>query len=238
MKKNIVSILTYAALGLSTLMVSCGGESNSGEANKVTNVASEIAFVRVDISGMTCAVGCAKTIEKMLSETDGVESAEVNFEKEAAFINYDKAKVSETDLIAAIAKFKDGSYSAKLSDKNCKSECKKTCCAKKDDKKATGKTVKDVKEVESKRVGKEIEKAGKDLKSSVRNTRHTLDEKATEAIVKGHNAVNKTTESVKTVKDNAEKDLSAIKKSAKEMNAKVGDEVRSLDASAKKVMKK
>jgi len=235
MKKNIVSILTYAALGLSTLMVSCGGESNSGETNKVTNVASEIAFVRVDISGMTCAVGCAKTIEKMLSETDGVESAEVNFEKEAAFINYDKAKVSEADLIAAIAKFKDGSYSAKLSDKNCKSECKKACCAKKDDKKATGKTVK---EVESTRVVKEIEKAGKDLKSSVRNTRHTLDEKATDAIVKGHKTVDQTTESVKTVKDNAEKDLSSIKKSAKEMNAKVGDEVRSLDASAKKVMKK
>ena len=34
------------------------------------------------IEGMTCAMGCAKTIEKKMAKMDGVKSAKVDFEKE------------------------------------------------------------------------------------------------------------------------------------------------------------
>jgi len=37
------------------------------------------------ISGMTCAIGCAKTIQDELSETDGVQKATVDFDKKAGY---------------------------------------------------------------------------------------------------------------------------------------------------------
>jgi len=233
MKKNIVSILAYAVLGLSTLMISCGGDSQTGDSNNVTNVASEMAFLRADISGMTCAVGCAKTIEKMLSETEGVASAEVDFEKKAAFINYDKAKVSEADLLQAISKFKDGSYAAKVSDKNCKSECKKACCA-------VEKAEKVVKET-TKKVEKEVKKVENNIKASTTTAVKTLDAKATKAVTKGemlmNDASDKATQEIEAARKEVNKNIDAIKKSATDVNAKAGKQVKSLNDASKRIVK-
>ena len=57
-----------------------------------------IAKAEFKIDGMTCAIGCAKTIEKKLSEMEGVKSASVNFEKETAMVEYDEAKVNTESL--------------------------------------------------------------------------------------------------------------------------------------------
>ena len=216
MKKNIVNILTCALLGLSTLMVSCGGDSSSADANQTTNVASEMAFLRAEISGMTCAVGCAKTIEKMLSETEGVESVEVNFEKEAAFINYDKSKVSEADLLKAISEFKDGAYSAKKSDKDCKTskDCKKKCCAKKDAVKEVKEAANETKEA----ISKEVEKVNHEIKRSTTTTVKTLDAKATKAVTEGKkaidNAADKATQELEAKRKEAVKNAVDIKESS------------------------
>lgn len=215
MKKNIVNILTCALLGLSTLMVSCGGDSSSADANQTTNVASEMAFLRAEISGMTCAVGCAKTIEKMLSETEGVESVEVNFEKEAAFINYDKSKVSEADLLKAISEFKDGAYAAKKSDKDCKtSDCKKKCCAKKDVVKEVKETANETKEA----VSKEVKKVNHEIKKSTTTTVKTLDAKATKAVTEGKKAIgdaaDKATQELEAKRKEAVKNAVDIKESS------------------------
>lgn len=208
MKKNIVSILAYALLGLSTLMVSCGGDSKSGDSSKVENVASEMAFLRVDVSGMTCAIGCAKPIEKMLNETEGVSSAEIDFDKKAAFINYDKSKVTEAALIKAISEFKDGSYSAKISDKDCKSDCKKKCCAAKEVKKEVKKVVKEtenkVKEVtkqaasDMKNVVTRTTKGGSDaIKSTTKKAVKTLDVTKAEAAKSVNRAIKNADKSIK-----------------------------------------
>ncbi len=55
-----------------------------------------------EIDGMTCAVGCAATIEKKLVKLDGVGEAKVDFETKTATIVYDKTKESQESLINTI----------------------------------------------------------------------------------------------------------------------------------------
>ena len=51
-----------------------------------------------NIEGMTCAIGCAKTIEKKLAKMEGVKSAKVDFDKKVAMVEYDEAIVTTTSL--------------------------------------------------------------------------------------------------------------------------------------------
>ena len=51
---------------------------------------------------MRCANGCAANIEKKLSQTQGVQSAKVDFESKQAVISYDKEQVTESTLISII----------------------------------------------------------------------------------------------------------------------------------------
>lgn len=55
------------------------------------------------VKGMTCEMGCAKTIEKNLAKLDGVGSAKVDFENERAAVKFDAAKISTDDLIKAVS---------------------------------------------------------------------------------------------------------------------------------------
>ena len=90
------------------------------------------------IEGMTCAMGCAKTIEKKLAGMDGVESATVDFDKKLAMVVYNEAKVNTTNLEETVTKVGEvykvtdmktvDDFSTK---KACSADCKKACCANK-----------------------------------------------------------------------------------------------------------
>src|SRR5690554_4796440 len=92
------------------------------------------------IEGMTCAMGCAKTIEKKMANMEGVKSATIDFDKKLAMVEYDEAKVTPTSLEEVVKKAGD-MYSvtdmhpvdAFGEKKSCDKDCKKACCA---DKKA------------------------------------------------------------------------------------------------------
>lgn len=60
------------------------------------------------IEGMTCAIGCAKTIEKELAETNGVAKATVNFEKKEATVSFDKSTQSIESLAKIVEASADG----------------------------------------------------------------------------------------------------------------------------------
>ncbi len=111
--------------------------------NDVTTTKKELdpnatyAKAEFGIEGMTCAMGCAKTIEKKIAKMDGVKSATVDFEKEIAMVEYDEAKVTTNSLEEAVAKAGD-TYKVKdmktvEAFSNEKHECKKVegkaCCA-------------------------------------------------------------------------------------------------------------
>ncbi|MCT4630743.1 heavy-metal-associated domain-containing protein [Winogradskyella sp.] len=65
------------------------------------------AKVEFGIEGMTCAMGCAKTIEKKMAKIEGVKSAKVDFDKRLAMVEYDEAKVTPKSLEEAVAKVGD-----------------------------------------------------------------------------------------------------------------------------------
>jgi Cu+-exporting ATPase len=74
------------------------------------------ARVHLEISGMTCA-NCASTIERVLGKKlPGVEEARVNLATEQADVVYDPERVSEKDIIAAIARAGYGAAPAVDSD--------------------------------------------------------------------------------------------------------------------------
>ncbi|WP_142784260.1 heavy-metal-associated domain-containing protein [Changchengzhania lutea] len=109
---------------------------------------AKYAKAEFTIEGMTCAVGCAKTIEKKMSQMDGVKSATVDFDKKLAMVEYDEAKVNPVLLEETVTKVADiykvtdmktvADFStAKSCDKRCcagktdaeKAACKEACCA-------------------------------------------------------------------------------------------------------------
>ena len=60
------------------------------------------------IEGMTCAMGCAKTIEEKLADMDGVQNAKVDFETKMATVNFDLDKLKSEDLVKAAESCADG----------------------------------------------------------------------------------------------------------------------------------
>ena len=78
--------------------------------NKTTKVEKKLdpnatyAKAEFKIEGMTCAMGCAKTIEKKMAKMDGVKTAKVDFERELAMVEYDEAMVTPNKLEEAVSK--------------------------------------------------------------------------------------------------------------------------------------
>lgn len=115
--KFIKTIATLAIAGL--VLVSCKKEEDKNLANfkkeekEVTKEHKAIAPENVqtasfEIEGMTCAMGCAKTIEKELSNLDGVEKAAVDFDKKTATITFDKTIQNENSLTTVVQGTGDG----------------------------------------------------------------------------------------------------------------------------------
>ncbi|WP_026728571.1 heavy-metal-associated domain-containing protein [Flavobacterium denitrificans] len=70
--------------------------------------AENVQTASFEIEGMTCAMGCAKTIEKELSNLDGVEKATVDFDKKTATVTFDKTIQNENSLTTVVQKTGDG----------------------------------------------------------------------------------------------------------------------------------
>ncbi len=89
---KIIASLAIAGL----VFVSCKKEEDKNLANikaietaskeQKAIVAENVQTASFEIEGMTCAMGCAKTIEKELSNLEGVEKATVDFDKKTATV--------------------------------------------------------------------------------------------------------------------------------------------------------
>lgn len=98
--KYIFAILFAVALGFTA----CKNDEKKEVTKEVNTEASieKIEKVSLNISGMTCEIGCAKTIESKLSKKDGVAKAKVVFQDSLATIAFDVNKTSKEDLISFI----------------------------------------------------------------------------------------------------------------------------------------
>ena len=110
------TITSLAIAGL--LFVSCKKEEDKSlavaTAEKSTQkehkaIAPEnVQTASFTIEGMTCAVGCAKTIEKELSNLEGVEKATVDFDKKIATVTFDKTLQNSENLTKTVQQTGDG----------------------------------------------------------------------------------------------------------------------------------
>jgi Cu+-exporting ATPase len=113
--KTLKNMLAIAIVALA--LVSCKNEAQPEV--KTVEVATQkdvkpaldpnatYAKAEFTIKGMTCEIGCAKTIEKKLAKMEGVKSAKVDFSKELAMVEYDEAKVKTSDLATTVTKAAD-----------------------------------------------------------------------------------------------------------------------------------
>ncbi len=56
--------------------------------------------ITLSVSGMTCAA-CPITVKKALSKVEGVQAADVSYEKKEAMVTYDDAKTNVESLTKA-----------------------------------------------------------------------------------------------------------------------------------------
>ena len=105
---------SFLALALtSVLFVSCkqtASESTteaSTETTKVVTIAKP-ETASFNIEGMTCSMGCAKTIEKKLAEMEGVQKATVDFDKKTATVEFDATKQTPEKLVETVEAAADG----------------------------------------------------------------------------------------------------------------------------------
>jgi mercuric ion binding protein len=111
---KIVASLAIAGL----VFVSCKKEEDKNLANikpiadvskKHKVIAAEnVQTASFEIEGMTCAMGCAKTIEKELADLDGVEKATVDFDKKTATVVFDKTVQNQENLTKTVQATGDG----------------------------------------------------------------------------------------------------------------------------------
>jgi mercuric ion binding protein len=108
-----------AAFAIASLvLVSCKKEQDKNLANiKPLNTAvkehkaiaaENVQTASFEIEGMTCAMGCAKTIEKELSNLDGVEKATVDFDKKTATVVFDKTVQNQDSFTKVVEATGDG----------------------------------------------------------------------------------------------------------------------------------
>ncbi|WP_035669626.1 heavy-metal-associated domain-containing protein [Flavobacterium sp. 83] len=112
------SIVAIALAGL--LFVSCKKNTEETTAtttasteNTAPKVKKEIAVANLQtasfkVDGMTCAIGCAKTIESELSDLDGVQKATVDFDKKLATVTFDKTVQNPESLTKVVEATADG----------------------------------------------------------------------------------------------------------------------------------
>ena len=100
-KKAIFLLLAISAL----LIISCSVNDEKGKTKDLKSDVPRMAkmeTVSLAISGMTCEIGCAKTIQSKLSKKEGVADAVVVFTDSIATITFNNNKTSTEDLSSFI----------------------------------------------------------------------------------------------------------------------------------------
>jgi mercuric ion binding protein len=100
----------------STMLLSCkdtASKPTATEAKETASATHTVAAVKPEtasfkIDGMTCAIGCAKTIEEKLSKMDGVQKATVDFDKKEATVNFDASVLTPEKIVQAVESTGDG----------------------------------------------------------------------------------------------------------------------------------
>lgn len=95
--QRIIIVVLVAVFTLSA----CNTETKKTSEIKVLKT-PKLEKVAINISGMTCEIGCAKTIQSKLSKKAGITSAKVIFKDSLGLVEYDANTISVEDINAFI----------------------------------------------------------------------------------------------------------------------------------------
>jgi copper chaperone CopZ len=96
--QNIIAIVFIAVFTLTACKTETKKTPEVKKEIKVDNP-QKLAF---NISGMTCEIGCAKTIQSKLSKKAGITSAKVIFKDSLGLVEFDGNSISKEDITAFI----------------------------------------------------------------------------------------------------------------------------------------
>lgn len=110
------SLLTLVLASL--LFVGCKDKSNETNSKEISTaevpkikkeiVAANLQTASFSVEGMSCAVGCAKTIQEDLTKLEGVQTATVDFETKKAVVTFDKTIQTPEKLTVVVEAAADG----------------------------------------------------------------------------------------------------------------------------------
>ncbi len=103
--KPLLLLLSTGAAGTFAVCNLCQPSPGIAAASVVAPRMAVIDTVTLHIEGMTCG-GCTLAARKVLERLDGVTRADVSYERKAAVVTYDPARVTVAQMIAAIATLK------------------------------------------------------------------------------------------------------------------------------------
>ena len=104
----LASLLFIGCKEKSTEVVSGSETETAAPKVKKEIAATNLQTASFTIKGMTCAIGCAKTIQEELNGLDGVQTATVDFEKELATVSFDKTVLTPEKLTKVVEATADG----------------------------------------------------------------------------------------------------------------------------------
>ncbi|SDI16699.1 Heavy-metal-associated domain-containing protein [Flavobacterium omnivorum] len=112
-KKSIVTLVLA-----SVLFVGCKEKESETVSKETAETAAPVAKKDIaaanlqtasfSVEGMTCAVGCAKTIQEDLTGLEGVQKATVDFDTKIATVTFDKTVQTPEKLTTVVEAAADG----------------------------------------------------------------------------------------------------------------------------------
>lgn len=112
-KKSMLTVVLA-----SVLFAGCKDKSNETDSKEISTTdipqikkeiaAANLQTARFSVEGMTCAVGCAKTIQEDLTQLEGVQKATVDFETKIATVTFDKTVQNPKKLTTVVEASADG----------------------------------------------------------------------------------------------------------------------------------
>jgi len=99
--KNLIVIIALTFICSSCNEIKKEKEIKKTEVN-TEEVAENFKSIEVEIKGMTCEIGCARTIQSKLSKMEGVTFSKVDFESKKGQFTYDANKISQNDIVKKI----------------------------------------------------------------------------------------------------------------------------------------
>ena len=105
-----ISLFLLVSLSLFSCKDEKAAEKSNTEVKAVTEVQKpqELKKVAIAIQGMTCEIGCAKSIESKLSKTFGITDSKVLFEQNLGEFVYDANQITEEEIAQKIAGIGNG----------------------------------------------------------------------------------------------------------------------------------